>query len=138
MLLFHLSTECTHSYREAPGNISELISENQPTYNLCRYHVVAPLGHYIRLNVTGLVGVPRVSECLPKIVIKYNELGKTKKERICYLERTLPFVVQSNDNEITIVFRSSSQVQQNSSFNATFTFHKTGEFYYLFQVSYFS
>ena len=121
-LLFSI-TECSHVYRDAPGFISDLFTTHQPTYT-CRYHVYAPSNHYIKLNITGLIGHPMSEECLPRLVIK--NIGKsgimTNLQRLCNQGDTpLPLVVQSTYRKLIIVFRGHDR--QISSFNATFTFH---------------
>ncbi|XP_041454480.1 uncharacterized protein LOC121407464 [Lytechinus variegatus] len=126
--------ECSKRFNDLSGQIIDTLhkdnrgnSRGTTHTSSCRYRVCAPPDHYIVLNITRLDGTPLPigHVCLPRVVIKSGgPLGKvtTPLATLCRGEQPLPLVVQSQGNELRIVFRSKGWLT--STFQASFTFHK--------------
>ncbi|PIK42385.1 hypothetical protein BSL78_20747, partial [Apostichopus japonicus] len=118
--------ECTKIFTASPGNLSDLFYAGEQL-NVCQYFVRAPGDHLILLNITRLIGFATNSlqNCLPRLVIisasKQNNNKKLSSRTVCSYSEPLPLVVQSDANELRLIFYGSSSV--NSGFSATYTFH---------------
>lgn len=133
LFLFSLSSECTKIFTASPGNLSDLFYAGEQR-NVCRYFVRAPGDRYILLNITRLIGFATNSlqNCLPRLVVVSSASKHSRKpssRTFCSYSEPLPLVVQSDVNELRLIFYGSTS--QNSGFSATYTFHtKQGEYHY--------
>lgn len=134
-----ISTECTKIFTASPGNLSDLFYAGEQL-NVCQYFVRAPGDHLILLNITRLIGFATNSlqNCLPRLVIisasKQNNNKKLSSRTVCSYSEPLPLVVQSDANELRLIFYGSSSV--NSGFSATYTFHTKQSKYTMYVCMY--
>ncbi|XP_070574378.1 low-density lipoprotein receptor class A domain-containing protein 4-like [Ptychodera flava] len=116
--------ECCHTYFEAPGVIQS------DEYDCCKYHLKAPKGHVVVLNITELRGFSHQEihrHCIPKLSVRNIASSSSSSSfTICNGGNVpLPVTLTSSKSEMKIVFRWQRPYQ--TSFRAVFTFHKQQE-----------
>ncbi|XP_077982212.1 uncharacterized protein LOC144437197 [Glandiceps talaboti] len=130
--------ECSYTFTEAPGEITQTYRSNEKEYNTCKFHLKAPKDHQVILNITQLEGFSRnriQRHCIPKLIIRNiashsNSLlspsSQSSSYTICNGQSVqLPLAFTSSKTEMKIVFRWQRPIL--SSFTAVFTFHKKQE-----------